>query len=200
VKRGEADVAGVHLLDELTGEYNLPFLDQYGMSETATLIRGYNREQGFIVAKGNPKQIKGFEDLLRDDVSFINRNLGSGTRLLIDMNLRKVTEARGRNVSQLTNRMRGYRIEAKSHSAVALAVLNGKADVGFGIRTAAEIYGLDFIKVADEKYDFLIPKRRFERDAVKQFVSELSSVEFRSELEQSAPGLVATGDTGRVMN
>jgi len=200
VKRGEADVAGVHLLDESTGEYNLPFLDQYGIAETATLIRGYNREQGFIVAKGNPKKIKSFEDLLRDDVSFINRNLGSGTRLLIDLNLRKVAEAKGLNLSQLTNRIRGYRIEAKSHSAVALAVLNSKADVGFGIRTSAELYGLDFIKVADEKYDFLIPKRRLERNAVRQFVSELRSIEFRSELERSAPGLVATEETGRVIN
>jgi len=200
VKRGEADVAGVHLLDESTGEYNIPFLDQYGMAETATLIKGYNREQGFIFPKGNPKRIKGFEDLLRDDISFINRNPGSGTRLLIDLNLRTVAEARGLSHSQLTNRIRGYRIEAKSHSAVALAVLNGKADVGFGIRTAAEIYGLDFIKVADEKYDFLIPKRRLERNPVKQLVSELGSIEFRSELEQNAPGLVATEETGRVMS
>jgi len=200
VKRGEADIAGVHLLDELTGEYNLPSLDQYGLSETATLIRGYNREQGFIVANGNPKQIKSFEDLLRDEIAFINRNLGSGTRLLIDINLRKIAEARGLNLSQLTNRIGGYRIEAKSHSAVALAVLNGKADVGFGIRTAAEIYGLEFIKVANEKYDFLIPNRRLERNPVKQFLSELRSVEFRSELERSAPGLVATEKIGRAMN
>lgn len=198
VKRGEADVAGVHLLDESTGEYNLPFLDQYRMAETAALIRGYNREQGFIVPKGNKKQIKCFEDLLGDDVSFINRNLGSGTRLLIDLNLRKV--ARRLNLSQLTNRIKGYRIEARSHSAVALAVLNGKADVGFGIRTAAEIYGLDFIKVTDERYDFLIPKRRLERNPVKQFVSELASIEFRSELERKAPGLVATEETGRAIN
>jgi len=200
VKRGEADVAGIHLLDESTGEYNLPFLDQYGMAETAALIRGYNREQGFIVAKGNPKKIKSFEDLLRDDISFINRNLGSGTRLLIDLNLRKVAEAKGLNLSQLTNRIRGYRVEARSHSAVAVAVLNGKADVGFGIRTAAEIYGLDFIKVADERYDFLIPKRRLQRNPVKQLVSELRSIEFRSELERNAPGLVATDETGRAIN
>jgi len=199
-KRGETDIAGIHLLDELTGEYNLPFLDQYCMAETATLIRGYDREQGFIVAEGNPKKIRSFEDLLRDDISFINRNLGSGTRLLVDLNLSKVAEARGLNLSKLTSRIRGYRIEARSHSAVALAVLNGKADVGFGIRTAAEIYGLDFIKVADEKYDFLIPKRRLERDAVKQFLSELRSIEFRGELERSAPGLVATEETGRAIN
>jgi len=200
VKRGEADVAGIHLLDESTGEYNLPFLDQYGMAETAALIRGYNREQGFIVAKGNPKKIKSFEDLLRDDISFINRNLGSGTRLLIDLNLRKVAEAKGLNLSQLTNRIRGYRVEARSHSALAVAVLNGKVDVGFGIRTAAEIYGLDFIKVADERYDFLIPKRRLQRNPVKQLVSELRSIEFRSELERNAPGLVATDETGRAIN
>ncbi len=200
VKRGEADVAGVHLLDEPTGEYNLPSLAQYGVTETVALIRGYNREQGFIVPKGNPKRVKSFEDLLRDDISFINRNLGSGTRLLIDLNLREIAEARGLSFSQLANRIRGYRVEAKSHSAVALAVLNGKANAGFGIRTAAEIYGLDFIKVVDEKYDFLIPKRRLERSSVKQFVSELRSAEFRKELERSAPGLVPTDETGRVLN
>jgi len=200
VKREEADVAGVHLLDESTGEYNLPFLDQYGMAETATLIRGYNREQGLIVPKGNQKQIRSFEDLLRNDISFINRNLGSGTRLLVDLNLRKVAEAKGLSLSQLTNRIRGYRVESRSHSAVALAVLNGKADAGFGIRTAAEIYGLNFIKVADEKYDFLIPKRRLEKNSLKQLVSELRSVEFRSELERNAPGLVATEETGLAIN
>jgi len=200
VKRGEADVAGVHLLDESTGEYNLPFLDQYGMAETATLIRGYNREQGFIVPKGNPKQVRSFEDLLRNDISFINRNPGSGTRLLVDLNLRKVAEAKGLNLSQLTNRIRGYRVESRSHSAVALAVLNGKADVGFGIRTAAEIYRLNFVKVADEKYDFLIPKRRLKKNPVKQLVSELRSIEFRTELERNAPGLVATDETGLAIN
>ncbi len=199
VKRGEADIAGTHLLDEETGEYNVPYLVRYGLSGEAVLVKGYIREQGFIVAKGNPKGIEGFEDLLKDDVTFINRNPGSGTRILLDMNLRKIAEEKGISFDELKRKIKGYDVEAKSHTAVAVAVLTGKADVGLGIRTVAERYGLDFIPVRPEEYDFAIRKERLEKESVKLFLEVLKSEEFRRELEKRLPGIRVTERTGEII-
>jgi len=196
VKRGEADVAGIHLLDEASGEYNSPFLKRYGLSEQAVIVRGYVRQQGLIIAKGNPKGIHGIEDLLTKDVTFINRNRGSGTRILFDLYLKRIADERMTAIEELTSGMRGYESEAKSHSAVAAAVLHGKADAGLGIRTAAERSELDFIPIAEEHYDFLVLKRRLEKEGVKKLIGALKSDEFRAELQRQAPGLVPSAETG----
>ncbi|HIP63241.1 MAG TPA: molybdopterin biosynthesis protein, partial [Archaeoglobus profundus] len=121
IKRGEADIAGVHLLDPYTGTYNIPYLLKYGLKGQAVLVKGYIREQGLIVAKGNPKKIEGIEDLLRSDVTFINRNAGSGTRILLDMYLKKIAEERGLSFDEIKRSIKGYDVEAKSHTAVAIA-------------------------------------------------------------------------------
>src|SRR5208282_18827 len=130
VKRGEADMAGVHLQDEASGEYNLPFLPSYGLKESAVLVRGYDREQGLIVRQGNPKKIREIRDLLRDNVRFINRNKGSGTRLLIERHLTQLASSVGTDLDGLSMKIHGYGYEVKSHSAVAAAVKNDRADVG----------------------------------------------------------------------
>ncbi len=199
VERGEADVAGVHLLDEVSGEYNSPFVERFGLKGRALLVRGYNREQGLIVAKGNPKKIQDFDDLLRNDVAFINRNLGAGTRVLADIHLKKLAESKGINFDEIKSRIQGYDVEAKSHSAVAAAVAQGRADVGLGIRTVAHFYGLGFIPIADEKYDFLIPVSSADKDAVKRFLEVLRSKEFQTYLRQKMPGLEATPETGTII-
>ena len=199
VKRGEADIAGTHLLDEETGEYNIPYLYKYGLRGEVVLVKGYIREQGFIVAKGNPKGVRGFEDLLRDDITFINRNPGSGTRILLDMHLKRIAEERGVSFEELKRKIRGYDVEAKSHTAVAVAILMGKADVGLGIRTVAERYGLDFIPVRPEEYDFVIRKDRLDKEAVKLFLEVLKSEEFRKELEKRLPGIRVTERTGKII-
>ena len=199
IKRGEADIAGTHLLDEETGEYNVPYLRRYGLSGVAVLVKGYVREQGFIVAKGNPKGIRGFEDLLRNDVTMINRNPGSGTRILLDMHLRRIAEKMGMDFDELKGRIRGYDVEAKSHTAVAVAVLMGKADVGLGIRTVAERYGLDFIPIRPEEYDFIVRKDRLEKESVKMFLDVLRSEEFGRELERRLPGMRVTERTGEII-
>ncbi len=199
INRGEADVAGTHLLDEKTGEYNIPYLLKYGLNGKAVLVKGYVREQGFIVAKGNPKGIKGFEDLLREDVTFINRNPGSGTRILLDMHLRRIAEDKGIDFEEIKRRIKGYDVEAKSHTAVAVAVLMGKADVGLGIRTVAERYGLDFIPVRPEEFDFVMRKDRLEKESVKLFLDVLRSEEFRKELERRLPGIRITKRTGEII-
>ena len=137
IRRGETDIAGTHLLDERTGEYNISFLDRYGIKDKTILVRGYDRRQGLIVKKGNPKRITGPEDLLREDLSFINRNPGSGTRILLDMKLNEVVQSKKIPFEEIVSKVKGYRTEAKSHTAVAVAVLQGKADVGLGIETVA---------------------------------------------------------------
>jgi putative molybdopterin biosynthesis protein len=196
VRRGEADIAGTHLLDE-SGVYNEPIVRKYGV-RNAVLVKGYLREQGLIVARGNPKGIKGFEDLLREDVTFINRNRGSGTRILTDMYLREVAEREGLSFNELTASIKGYSIEAKTHTSVAVAVASGKADVGVGIRSVASQYGLDFIPLRSEEYDFLIRKDRLEKEAVKDFLECLTSEEFAERLER-VEGLRIYDRTGEMV-
>ncbi len=199
IRRGEADVAGTHLLDEQSGVYNIPFLKRFEIAEKAFLVKGYDREQGLVVAKGNPKKIRSIEDLVRADVSMINRNPGSGTRILLDMKLTTLAKSLSLGFEALASKIKGYKDEAKSHSAVAVAVLQGKADVGLAIRAVAESYGLDFVPVAQESYDFLVQRGRFEKLSVQAFLEVLRSKEFREELPKKASGLRPTQETGRVL-
>jgi putative molybdopterin biosynthesis protein len=199
VKRGEADIAGIHLLDEGTGQYNVPFYHQFGMQGKAVLIRGYTREQGFLLPKGNPNGIRTFDDLIGKKLSLINRNRGSGTRILMDFYLSKIAASKGVPLDDLTRQIQGYTIEAKSHSAVAAAIASGRADVGVGIRTVAVAYGLDFVKIGDESFDFLVSKDRLSKPAVQSFLTALKSKEFASSLDMRAPGLKPDPNTGAVL-
>jgi putative molybdopterin biosynthesis protein len=199
VKRGEADIAGIHLLDEGTGQYNVPFYHQFGMQGKAVLIRGYTREQGFLLPKGNPNGIRTFDDLIGKKLSLINRNRGSGTRILMDFYLSKIAASKGVPLDDLTRQIQGYTFEAKSHSAVAAAIASGRADVGVGIRTVAVAYGLDFVKIGDESFDFLVSKDRLSKPAVQSFLTALKSKEFASSLDMRAPGLKPDPNTGAVL-
>jgi len=172
-------------------------MQTYGVETSTILVRGYDREQGLIVARGNPKNIKCFQDLLRKDVTFINRNRGSGTRLLIDRYLTHLAHSLKTTPSDLAVQIQGYAHEAKSHSAIAAAIRNRRADVGFGIRSVAG--DLDFIKTDDEHYDFLIPKSRENKESVKQFIQILKSSEFSQSLLQKAPGLRTIDQTGEII-
>jgi len=196
-KRGEADVAGVHLVDE-NGEYNVSYVPTYGVENSTILVRGYDREQGLIVQRGNPKGIKGFEDLFRKDVTFINRNRGSGTRLLIDRYLSDLARTKKTTLSDLTLQIQGYTHEAKSHSAVAAAIRNQRADVGFGIRSVSE--GLDFAKMDNEHYDFLMPKAHSNKKSVREFIQLLKSTEFSQALRERGPGLRTANQTGEIIS
>ena len=194
VKRGEADIAGTHLLHEQTLQYNTPFIEIYGLQNSAVLIRGYSRMQGFMVKKGNPKNIRSFKDLLRDDVVFINRNKGSGTRALIDHNLSTLIP-----LSEAASRIRGYTREAKTHSAVAAAVAQGRADVGVGVEAWAYAYDLDFIPIAEERFDFLIPVEKLNKAAVQKFTETLSSKRFAEELGRRFKGFSVGEDAGSIL-
>ncbi|MDI9646423.1 MAG: molybdopterin biosynthesis protein, partial [Archaeoglobales archaeon] len=194
-RSGEADIAGIHIIDE-KNEYNLSVAKKFGF--TGYLIKGYIREQGLVVKKGNPKGIRDFEDLLREDVVFVNRNRGSGTRILIDNYLKDVAKKLEIEFEVLTSRIKGYEVEAKTHNSVAVAIATGKADVGVAIKTVAKQYDLDFIPLKSEEYDFLIPKDKINKDSVKKFVEILCSAEFAERLK-SLEGLKTYEKTGKIL-
>jgi putative molybdopterin biosynthesis protein len=149
IRRGEAHIAGSHLLDETSGEYNISFIQRFLKSQPLQLINLCYRRQGLMVARGNPKKIAGFADIAREGLHFINRQNGAGTRLLTD----KVLADAGIEAATII----GYDHEEYTHMSVAAAVANGSADAGMGILAAANALGLDFVPVAEERYDLIVP-------------------------------------------
>lgn len=178
IRKGIADVAGIHLLDE-SGVYNEPFIKEI---TGAVLVKGYIRDQGLIVARDNPLNIKGIGDL--PGKRFMNRTKGSGTRTLLDMELKKLASERHMPVKALIDSIPGFDVEAKTHNAVASAILSGKADAGLGIKTVADQNGLGFISLRDEEYDFLLQKNRMDKPAIKAFLDVLDSGEFKRDIER----------------
>ena len=169
--RGEAHLAPIHLLDETTGQYNQVYLDKYLANQDVTLVKGVKRQQGFIVAKGNPKGIQTVNDMVRADVTFVNRQKGSGTRVLTDYLLKQQ--------SIDSSEINGYEREMTTHMAVAAAVLGGSADAGVGVFSAAHTMGLDFVPIGYEEYDFAIPNSYLETDMIQAFLKALHSEEFK---------------------
>jgi len=176
IKRGEAHIAPIHLLDEETGEYNRSYINKFLSKENVVLIKGVKREQGFMTAKGNPKNIRSIADLKREDVLFVNRQKGSGTRILTDYLLGKS----GMEASQI----RGYDRDMTTHMAVAAAVESGTADVGIGVFSAAKAMGLDFIPIGFEEYDFAVPKKYMETELIQNFLRVLKSAELEAVLKE----------------
>jgi putative molybdopterin biosynthesis protein len=163
LKRGEAHIAGTHLLDEETGEYNIAFVQRLLPGRKILLMNLVYREQGLLVPRGNPKNIRGFEDLTRNDVIFVNRQAGAGTRLLTDKNLREL-EIR-------PERVKGYEREEYTHMGVASAVLTGVADTGLAILASARALNLEFIPVAKERYDLAIPEEYLDSEMMNCLVT-----------------------------
>jgi putative molybdopterin biosynthesis protein len=159
IRRGEAHIAGTHLLDEETGEYNISFIRRFLKDIPLQLVNLCYREQGLIVPPGNPKNIQGFRDLAEHGHIFINRQNGAGTRLLTD----KILAEEGIDPANI----QGYGHEEYTHMSVAAAVANNSVDAGLGIRAAANALGLGFVPVAEERYDLVIPKPLSEENKVK---------------------------------
>ncbi|MEN3006092.1 MAG: substrate-binding domain-containing protein [Candidatus Methanosuratincola petrocarbonis] len=187
---GEADLAGLHLYDEESGEYNIPFIRKFWQAGSAILIKGYLREQGFIVKRGNPKGLLSLRDLVHKRCRIANRNAGSGTRSILE----RLIIQEGVDPAEL----RGYEHELRTHEEVAKEVYEGRADMGIGLRGAAEALGLGFIKICDEEFDFACDKRRLHKKGVQIFINALRSEEFRAQLEQ-VPGLRCTPETGGIL-
>ncbi len=171
VKRGVCHMAGTHLLDEDDGSYNLSYIRRYLPDTAVKLVHLVMRDQGLMVLPGNPKKIQGIEDLVRDDVRLINRQAGSGTRILLDYKLRQM----GLDARQVN----GYHHEEFTHMAVAAAVLSGAADVGLGIHAAAVALGLEFIPVVTEQYDLLISQDAYSSAAVQSLLAVITSTAFK---------------------
>lgn len=187
MKRGECHLAPIHLLDEETGEYNISYVKKYFPNTKMALIKGVKRKQGFIVQKGNPKNIKDFKDLVREDVSYVNRQRGAGTRILLDYHL-KLDNLNPEDI-------KGYSREMTTHMAVATAVKTGTATTGLGIYSAAKALDLDFIDITYEDYDFLVDYRMLENPMIQEFIKVLKSQEFQERV-RSLGGyeFVNTGD------
>ena len=163
--KGKAVMAATHLFDPETQDYNLPFLSKYLEDIPVIVINLVYREQGFLVKKGNPLHIKDFSDLTKERVRFINRNLGSGTRLLLDYHLAQ------KKISP--EQIQGYEKEVNTHLEVGLQIIRNEADVGIGIRYVAEMLGLDFISIAWERFDLVVRKDDYRLKPIKKFFSLL---------------------------
>ena len=186
LKRGFSHLAGSHLLDTETGEYNVSYIKKHLAGLPVRLVNLVFREQGFLVRPGNPKGIKEFQDLVRDDVSFINRQAGSGTRILLDYNLRLLDLS--------PDSIEGYETDEYTHMAVAAAVLSGRADVGLAIYASARALGLDFVPVTTERYDLVIPEEFWDDKKIQTLLAVVRSRKFKEAVQ--ALGGYGTRQTG----
>jgi len=176
IKRGEAHVGGIHLLDDATGTYNISYLQTHFPTGGAVLMRGVGRLQGLMVKKGNPLDIKGIPDLQRQDLRYVNRQRGAGTRILLDYLLAQNDIA--------PEGIYGYEREEFTHMSVAAQIASGSADLGMGIYSAAASYGLDFVPLCTEQYDFLIEETFWKSALFAPFYEVATSAGFRQRLEE----------------
>jgi len=174
LRRGEAHAAGCHLLDTATGEYNRSFIKKYFPKGGVKLVSCVGRQQGLMVAKGNPLNIQEFSDIAKEGVRYVNRQKGSGTRILTDYLCKQD------NLDAAA--IYGYDREELTHTSVAAQIVSGSADAGMGIYSAAKLYDLDFIPICIEEYDLLIPDHVWETEQVQQMVETLKSDAFKEKI------------------
>ncbi|MEY2195593.1 substrate-binding domain-containing protein [Neobacillus sp. BF23-41] len=186
---GEGDIVSLHLFDGDTGEYNLPYIKKILVGYPFILINLLSRKAGFYVKKGNPLNLTSWTDLKRKDVKVINREKGSGARILLDEQLR-INEIPSRNIQ-------GYEHEVNNHLSVASAVSAGLVDVGVGIEKAAKIVGIDFVPLITEQYDLVILKTPKTERLINIVKGILSSNQFQSEV--NSLGDYDTSQTGKII-
>jgi molybdopterin molybdotransferase/putative molybdopterin biosynthesis protein len=190
LRDGLCHLAGSHLLDPDTSEYTLPYLPRVlGDASEVVVVRLVHRDQGLIVAAGNPLGLAGIEDLSRPGLRYVNRQRGAGTRVLLDHELRRHGVAPGD--------VAGYQREAHTHLAVAAAVAAGRADAGLGILAAARPFGLDFVPVAQEPYDLVVTRDAYDSDVLAPLWALLADDQFRASVE-ALPGYSTTQTGHRV--
>lgn len=189
LKEGKVHIAGSHLEDPKTGEFNLPFIRKEFPDEDFTVVTFARWEEGLVVASGNPKRIRKVEDLARKNVRFVNREPGSGSRALLD----KLIEQAGID----GQKVQGYDRVAFGHLAAAYTVLSQEADVCLATRSAAKTFGLDFVPLHSERYDLVMRKRTGDLPAVKSFLDVLQRATLRRKLEVLAG--YDTSETGAVI-
>jgi putative molybdopterin biosynthesis protein len=172
LSRGESHMAGSHLLDPETGEYNVTYLPRYLPGIPVCVVALLLREQGFLLQKGNPKNIKNLADISKPDIRYVNRQRGAGTRVLFDYHL---------NLNGIPiDSIHGYNQEEYTHLGVAVAVASGRADCGLGIAAAAQALNLDFLPLFQERYDLVIPQEHADSSLLAPLFDILAGKEFRS--------------------
>lgn len=176
LQKAYCHAAGLHLFDPESGTYNEPFARAVSTDMPLVLVNFFRRRMGFVVKKGNPKRIVSLADLLRPDVTFVNRQHGSGTRVLIDFHLKKAGVD--------TARVKGYQVETYTHMSMAATIASGGADVGLGISTVARALDLDFIPLIVEHLDLAIPRRFLQSFPVQAMLRVLRARDFRQGLEK----------------
>ncbi len=193
MKMGIADIAGMHILDPRTGEYNVPFIERMRVKDVV-LVRGYLREQGFVYRRGDV-EVASISDIIDRGLSFVNRNPGSGTRILVDTLLEGEARKRGVEPERLKAMVKGYNFEVKTHEAVAYLVYKGIVDVGVAVRYIAEKYGLEFTSIGYERYDLVVRRDSMEKNVVKQLVDRFRETVER--LIEDFPGYRLDEEAGR---
>ena len=175
LRDGLCHIAGSHLLDPASGEYTLPYVDRVLGEQDVAVVRLVHREQGLIVARGNPLGLEGIHDLARPGVRYVNRQRGAGTRVLLDHELGR------RDIAP--DAITGYAREEHTHLAVAAAVAAGRADAGLGIMAAARAFDLDFVPVTREPYDLVLAAQTLDEPAIAPLWALLEQPAFRSAVE-----------------
>ena len=186
LQEGRADLAGIHLLDAETGEYNYPYVKHLLPGREVAIVHLTYRIQGLMYAAGNPKRIKSLEDLGRPDITLINRQKGSGTRILLDQELRRLGIA--------PSGVKGYAHEVDTHLAIARSIAEGRADVGLGIEAAARACHIDFLPLHRERYDLVIPIEKHKNKKLAPLLKVIASQDFREAV--TGAGGYDTSQTG----
>ncbi len=189
IRKGACHMAGAHLLDAEDGSYNISYIKKYLPDEKVWVINLVMRDQGLMVPKGNPKHITSIEDLKDKGLSFINRQPGSGTRILLDYKLKEL------QISPAD--IKGYENDEYTHMSVAVAVLSGRVDAGLGIMAAAMALDLDFIPVVTEEYDLIIPDRFYHTQKIQVMLETIQTQDFKERV--MSLGGYDIGNTGRVI-
>jgi putative molybdopterin biosynthesis protein len=174
LRQGIAHLSGCHLFDSETNLYNQPYIKRFFPDRHVKMITLAQRTQGLIVARGNPKQVSGLHDVARQDITFINRNRGSGTRIWLDERLNEI------GLDQ--EMVNGYTKEVNSHTGIAQAIKLGTAYAGIGLIAAAVDEDLDFIPLFDEQYDLVIPGDQIEDPTILEMLDYLSTARYRQSI------------------
>jgi putative molybdopterin biosynthesis protein len=173
--RGEGHLAACHLLDGKTGRYNDAFIEEFSKGDSWVRVLLFFREQGFLVAKGNPRELSGINDLVEKGIRIVNRQPGAGTRVLLDWFLQEAGLDR--------SKIAGYSNQSMTHLDAASRVASGVADAALGIRAAADAFGLDFVTMAWEPFELVIPEKHLEHPGVQAVLESIQDPEWRSGVE-----------------
>jgi molybdate-binding protein len=175
LKERYVHVAGTHLRDESSGESNLPAIARLFPRNSVAVVSFAVWEEGIVTARGNPKAIRGVEDLARPDVTIVNREAGAGSRELLDAHLKRLKIA--------ASTIRGYRVEAPGHLPAAWKVQTGEADACIATRAAARLFGLGFVPLVSERYDLAIRRQHLDLPGIRALLDVLNRSQFRRELD-----------------